>query len=114
MKSDMKENELYVTERGIFIGIKTISGRSAFVTVLSQRDGKVIVQKKEMVIVDRDVTTLRDPISGVETPVTMASAEQVEVFQGLINGKASVAEDKQKTRAVHTLTRMKNDGPQRI
>lgn len=110
----MKENELYVTEQGVFIGIRSISGRSVFVKVLSVRDGKVNVQNKEMVIVDPKNSVVRDPLYGVDTQLTKATAEQVEQFQRLENVKTAVAEDKRTTGAVHDLTGTNTSGAKRI
>ncbi len=110
----MKENDLYVTDRGVFVGVESISGKSAFVKVLNTRDGKVIVQKKEVVILDRADPAIRDPMSGVETRLTAATTEQVQDFQRLINVKGAVAEDKKKTAARDDLTATNTSGEKRI
>lgn len=109
----VKENEVYVTERGVYVGIQSISGNSAWVKVLSQRDGKVILQKKELIVVDSENVTFSDPITHVRTPMAKATAEQIEEFQRLLNVKGSVSEDKAVTRRADILTR-KDAGLRRI
>ena len=89
----MKENELYVTDKGVFIGI---------------------VQHKEMIIVDRGNAIVRDPLYDVETQLIRATPEQVEHFQRLENVKTAVAEDKRTTGAVHDLTGTNTSGAKRI
>ena len=100
----MRENEVYVTERGVYIGIESISGNSAWIKVLSKRDGKVIQQSKEVILVDREVPVISDVISNIRTVLAKATPDQVAEFHSLLNVKNAVREDKATTTRKDTLT----------
>jgi len=110
----MKTNEVYVTDRGAFIGVKTVTGASAWVEVVSQRDGKVNVQRKEVIVVDSDIPIISDVISHLRTSLRRATEQEIEELRALLNVKAAVREDKAATARKDTLTSKDASGPRRI
>jgi hypothetical protein len=110
----MKENEVYVTDKGVFVGIRSISGKSLFVKVVNVRDGEVKSQNKEMVLVDESAGLVRDPLYSSQVRLTAATPEQVEEFHRLENVTKAVSEDKRTTGARDDLTGTNSSGLRRI